>query len=205
MSQKIVENNMCMEACEGVTEPMVCIPVARFEELIWSETRFCTLQTMIEEGVELPKICRVFGLDYKKTTGDRLAELFEDFIIECAEEKREKAEKAKAEKEAAEDPEPETEEDIKAKGWTPVDVDNAKLPPSVMELIEEAKKAHPDAKVSVWTKPVELTHAEVEGVADCTCIDPADAEAPEEKHFIEIEQDGQGDIAADFITAGAEQ
>ena len=36
-------------------------------------------------------------------------------------------------------------------------------------------------------------------------IDPADAEAPEEKHFIEIEQDGQGDLAADFITAGAEQ
>ena len=203
MSQKIVENDMCMEACEGVTEPMVWIPVARFEELIWSETRFCTLQTMIEEGVELPKICRVFGLDHKKTTGDRLAELIEDVIIEKAKEK-----KAKAEKEAAEAPEPETEEDIKAKGWTPVDVDNAKLPPSVMELIEEAKKAHPDAKVSVWTKPVELTHAEVEGVADCTCIDPADAEGPEEpeeKHFIEIEQDGQGDIAADFITAGAEQ
>lgn len=202
MSQKIVENDMCMEACEGVTEPMVWIPVARFEELIWSETRFCTLQTMIEEGVELPKICRVFGLDHKKTTGDRLAELIEDVIIEKAKEK-----KAKAEKEAAEAPEPETEEDIKAKGWTPVDVDNAKLPPSVMELIEEAKKAHPDAKVSVWTKPVELTHAEVEGVADCTCIDPADAEGPEEpeeKHFIEIEQDGQGDIAADFITAGAE-
>lgn len=200
MSQKIVENDMCMEACEGVTEPMVWIPVARFEELIWSETRFCTLQTMIEEGVELPKICRVFGLDHKKTTGDRLAELLEDVVIEKAKEK-----KAKAEKEAAEAPEPETEEAIKAKGWTPVDVDNAKLPPSVMELIEEAKKAHPDAKVSVWTKPVELTHAEVEGVADCTCIDPADAEGPEEKHFIEIEQDGQGDIAADFITAGAEQ
>ncbi len=202
MSKEIMENDMCMEACEGVTEPMVWIPVARFEELIWSETRFCTLQTMIEEGVELPKICRVFGLDHKKTTGDRLAELIEDVIIEKAKEK-----KAKAEKEAAEAPEPETEEDIKAKGWTPVDVDNAKLPPSVMELIEEAKKAHPDAKVSVWTKPVELTHAEVEGVADCTCIDPADAEGPEEpeeKHFIEIEQDGQGDIAADFITAGAE-
>ena len=200
MSQKIVENDMCMEACEGVTEPMVWIPVARFEELIGSETRLCTLQTMIEEGVELPKICRVFGLNHKKTTGDRLAELFEDVVIEKAKEK-----KAKAEKEAAEDPEPETEEDIKAKGWTPVDVDNTKLPPCVMELIEEAKKVHPDAKVSVWTKPVELTHAEVEGVADCTCIDPADAEAPEEKHFIEIEQDGQGDIAADFITAGAEQ
>ena len=199
MSQKIVENDMCMEACEGVTEPMVWIPVARFEELIWSETRFCTLQTMIEEGVELPKICRVFGLDHKKTTGDRLAELIEDVIIEKAKEK-----KAKAEKTAAEDTEPETEADIKAKGWTPVDVDNAKMPPSVMEIIEEAKKAHPDAKVSVWTKPVELTHAEVEGVADCTCIDPADAEGPEEKHFIEIEQDGQGDIAADFITAGAE-
>lgn len=203
MSQKIVENDMCMEACEGVTEPMVWIPVARFEELIWSETRFCTLQTMIEEGVELPKICRVFGLDHKKTTGDRLAELLEDVVIEKAKEK-----KAKAEKEAAEDPDSETEEDIKAKGWTPVDVDNAKLPPSVMELIEEAKKAHPDAKVSVWTKPVELTHAEVEGVADCTCIDSEDAEGtegPEEKHFIEIEQDGQGDIAADFIAAGAEQ
>ena len=204
MSQKIVENDMCMEACEGVTEPMVWIPVARFEELIWSETRFCTLQTMIEEGVELPKICRVFGLDHKKTTGDRLAELLEDVIIEKAKEK-----KAKAEKEAAEDTDPETEEDIKAKGWTPVDVDNAKLPPSVMELIEEAKKAHPDVKVSVWTKPVELTHAEIEGVTEgvteITGIDPADAEGPEEKHFIEIEQDGQGDIAADFIAAGAEQ
>lgn len=200
MSKEIMENNMCMEACEGVTEPMVCIPVSRFEELIWSETRFCTLQRMIEEGVELPKICRVFGLDHKKTTGDRLAELLEDVVIEKAKEK-----KAKAEKEAAEDPEPETEEDIKAKGWTPVDLDTAKLPPNIMEIIEDAKKAHPDAKVSVWTKPVELTHAEVEGVADCTCIDPADAEGPEEKHFIEIEQDGQGDIAADFITAGAEQ
>ena len=199
MSKEIMENDMCMEACEGVTEPMVRIPVSRFEELIWSETRFCTLQTMIEEGVELPKICRVFGLDHKKTTGDRLAELLEDVVIEKAKEK-----KAKAEKEAAEDPEPETEEDIKAKGWTPVDVDNAKLPPSVMELIEEAKKVHPDARVSVWTKPVELTHAEVEGVMETTAIDPADAEAPEEKHFIEIEQDGQGDIAADFITAGAE-
>lgn len=203
MSQKIVENDMCMEACEGVTEPMVWIPVARFEELIWSETRFCTLQTMIEEGVELPKICRVFGLDHKKTTGDRLAELLEDVVIEKAKEK-----KAKAEKEAAEDPDSETEEDIKAKGWTPVDVDNAKLPPSVMELIEEAKKAHPDAKVSVWTKPVELTHAEIDGVEAYSGIDPADAEGPEEpeeKHFIEIEQDGQGDIAADFIAAGAEQ
>ena len=203
MSQKIVENDMCMEACEGVTEPMVWIPVARFEELIWSETRFCTLQTMIEEGVELPKICRVFGLDHKKTTGDRLAELIEDVIIEKAKEK-----KGKAEKTAAEDTEPETEADIKAKGWTPVDVDNAKLPPSVMELIEEAKKAHPDAKVSVWTKPVELTHAEIDGVEAYSGIDPADAEGPEEpeeKHFIEIEQDGQGDIAADFITAGAEQ
>lgn len=203
MSQKIVENDMCMEACEGVTEPMVWIPVARFEELIWSETRFCTLQTMIEAGVELPKICRVFGLDHKKTTGDRLAELLEDVIIEKAKEK-----KAKAEKTAAEDTEPETEADIKAKGWTPVDVDNAKLPPSVMELIEEAKKAHPDAKVSVWTKPVELTHAEIDGVEAYSGIDPADAEGPEEpeeKHFIEIEQDGQGDIAADFITAGAEQ
>ena len=197
MSKEIMENDMCMEACEGVTEPMVCIPVSRFEELIWSETRFCTLQTMIEEGVELPKICRVFGLDHKKTTGDRLAELLEDVVIEKAKEK-----KAKAEKEAAEDPEPETEEDIKAKGWTPVDVDNAKLPPSVMELIEEAKKAHPDAKVSVWTKPVELTHAEVEGVMETTAIDPADAEAPEEKHFIEIEQDG---AEADEEAAGADQ
>ena len=76
-----------------------------------------------------------------------------------------------------------------------------------MELIEEAKKAHPDAKVSVWTKPVELTHAEIDGVEAYSGIDPADAEGPEEpeeKHFIEIEQDGQGDIAADFITAGAE-
>ena len=197
MSKEIMENDMCMEACEGVTEPMVCIPVSRFEELIWSETRFCTLQTMIEEGVELPKICRVFGLDHKKTTGDRLAELLEDVVIEKAKET-----KAKAEKEAAEDPEPETEEDIKAKGWTPVDVDNAKLPPSVMELIEEAKKAHPDAKVSVWTKPVELTHAEVEGVMETTAIDPADAEAPEEKHFIEIEQDG---AEADEEAAGADQ
>ena len=198
MSKEIVENNMCMEACEGVTEPMVCIPVARFEELIWSETRFCTLQTMIEEGVELPKICRVFGLDHKKTTGDRLAELFEEFVIKTAEEKK----KAKAEKEAAEDPEPETEEDIKAKGWTPVDVENAKLPPCVMELIEEAKKAHPDAKVSVWTKPVELTHAEIDGVEAYSGIDPADAEGPEEKHFIEIEQDG---AEADEEAAGAEQ
>lgn len=197
MSKEIMENDMCMEACEGVTEPMVRIPVARFEELIWSETRFCTLQTMIEEGVELPKICRVFGLDHKKTTGDRLAELFEDVVIEKAKEK-----KAKAEKEAAEDPE--TEEDIKAKGWTPVDVDNAKLPPDVREVIEKAKKAHPDAKVRVWTKPVELTHAEIEGVTEINGIDPADTEGPEEKHFIEIEQDGQGDIAADFITAGAE-
>lgn len=199
MSQKIVENNMCMEACEGVTEPMVCIPVSRFEELIWSETRFCTLQTMIEEGVELPKICRVFGLDYKKTTGDRLAEMFEEFVIKTAEEKK----KAKAEKEAAEDPEPETEADIKAKGWTPVDnFDIEKLPPNVREVIEEAKKAHPDARVSVWTKPVELTHAEVEGVMETTAIDPADAEAPEEKHFIEIEQDG---AEADEEAAGAEQ
>lgn len=204
MSKEIMENDMCMEACEGVTEPMVWIPVARFEELIWSETRFCTLQTMIEAGVELPKICRVFGLDYKKTMGDRLAELLEDVVIEKAKEK-----KAKAEKTAAEDPEPETEEDIKAKGWTPVDVDNAKLPPSVMELIEEAKKAHPDAKVSVWTKPVELTHAEIEGVAECTGIDPAEvaaaekhAEAQAEKHFIEIEQDG---AEADEEAAGAEQ
>lgn len=197
MSKEIMENDMCMEACEGVTEPMVGIPVSRFEELIWSETRFCTLQTMIEEGVELPKICRVFGLDHKKTAGDRLAEIFEDFVIEKAKEK-----KAKAEKAAAEDPEPETEEDIKAKGWTPVELDNAKLPPHVMEIIEEAKKAHPDAKVSVWTKPVELTHAEVEGVADCTCIDPADAEGPEEKHFIEIEQDG---AEADEEAAGADQ
>lgn len=201
MSKEIMENDMCMEACEGVTEPMVGIPVSRFEELIWSETRFCTLQTMIEEGVELPKICRVFGLDHKKTTGDRLAELFEEFVIKTAEEKK----KAKAEKTAAEDPEPETEADIKAKGWTPVDnFDIEKLPPNVREVIEEAKKAHPDAKVSVWTKPVELTHAEVEGVMETTAIDPADAEGPEEKHFIEIEQDGQGDIAADFITAGAE-
>lgn len=199
MSKEIMENDMCMEACEGVTEPMVWIPVARFEELIWSETRFCTLQTMIEEGVELPKICRVFGLDYKKTMRDRLAEAFEDAIIEKTKEKM-----AKAEKTAAEDPEPETEADIKAKGWTPVDnFDIEKLPPNVREVIEEAKKAHPDARVSVWTKPVELTHAEVEGVMETTAIDPADAEAPEEKHFIEIEQDGQGDIAADFITAGA--
>lgn len=198
MSKEIMENDMCMEACEGVTEPMVCIPVSRFEELIWSETRFCTIQTMIEEGVELPKICRVFGLDHKKTTGDRLAELFEEFVIKTAEEKK----KAKTEKEAAEDPE--TEEDIKAKGWTPVDVDNAKLPPDVREVIEKAKKAHPDAKVRVWTKPVELTHAEIEGVTEINGIDPADTEGPEEKHFIEIEQDGQGDIAADFITAGAE-
>ena len=200
MSKEIMENNMCMEACEAVTVPMVSITASRFESLIRGEAKLFDLQKMIEEGVELPKICKVFGLDHKKTTGDRLAELLEDVVIEKAKEK-----KAKAEKEAAEDPEPETEEDIKAKGWTPVDVDNAKLPPSVMELIEKAKKAHPDAKVSVWTKPVELTHAEVEGVADCTCIDPADAEGPEEKHFIEIEQDGQGDIAADFITAGAEQ
>ena len=201
MSKEIMENDMCMEACEGVTEPMVCIPVSRFEELIWSETRFCTLQTMIEEGVELPKICRVFGLDYKKTMRDRLAEAFEDAIIEKTKEKM-----AKAEKEAAEDTEPETEADIKAKGWTPVDnFDIEKLPPNVREVIEEAKKAHPDARVSVWTKPVELTHAEVEGVMETTAIDPADAEAPEEKHFIEIEQDGQGDIAADIITAGAEQ
>ena len=201
MSKEIMENDMCMEACEGVTEPMVWIPVSRFEELIWSETRFCTLQTMIEEGVELPKICRVFGLDYKKTMRDRLAEAFEDAIIEKTKEKM-----AKAEKEAAEDTEPETEADIKAKGWTPVDnFDIEKLPPNVREVIEEAKKAHPDARVSVWTKPVELTHAEVEGVMETTAIDPADAEAPEEKHFIEIEQDGQGDIAADIITAGAEQ
>ena len=201
MSKEIMENNMCMEACEGVTEPMVRIPVSRFEELIWSETRFCTLQTMIEEGVELPEICRVFGLDYKKTMRDRLAEAFEDAIIEKTKEKM-----AKAEKTAAEDPEPETEADIKAKGWTPVDnFDIEKLPPNVREVIEEAKKAHPDARVSVWTKPVELTHAEVEGVMETTAIDPADAEGPEEKHFIEIEQDGQGDLAADFITAGAEQ
>ena len=201
MSKEIMENNMCMEACEGVTEPMVWIPVARFEELIWSETRFCTIQTMIEEGVELPKICRVFGLDYKKTIRDRLAEAFEDAIIEKTKEKM-----AKAEKTAAEDPEPETEADIKAKGWTPVDnFDIEKLPPNVREVIEEAKKAHPDAKVSVWTKPVELTHAEIDGVEAYSGIDPADAEGPEEKHFIEIEQDGQGDIAADFITAGAEQ
>lgn len=199
MSKEIMENDMCMEACEGVTEPMVWIPVSRFEELIWSETRFCTLQTMIEEGVELPKICRVFGLDHKKTTGDRLAELFEEFVIKTAEEKK----KAKAEKEAAEDPEPETEADIKAKGWTPVDnFDIEKLPPNVREVIEEAKKAHPDARVSVWTKPVELTHAEVEGVMETTAIDPADAEAPEEKHFIEIEQDG---AEADEEAAGAEQ
>ena len=88
MSKEIMENDMCMEACEGVTEPMVRIPVSRFEELIWSETRFCTLQTMIKEGVELPKICRVFGLDYKKTTRDRLAEAFEDAIIEKTKEKR---------------------------------------------------------------------------------------------------------------------
>ena len=98
MSKEIMENDMCMEACEGVTEPMVWIPVSRFEELIWSETRFCTLQGMIEAGVELPKICRVFGLDHKKTTGDRLAELpdpekeFSDWengarIIECDEDK----------------------------------------------------------------------------------------------------------------------
>ena len=200
MSKEIMENDMCMEACEGVTEPMVRIPVSRFEELIWSETRFCTLQTMIEEGVELPKICRVFGLDYKKTMRDRLAEAFEDAIIEKTKEKM-----AKAEKTAAEDPEPETEADIKAKGWTPVDnFDIEKLPPNVREVIEEAKKAHPDARVSVWTKPVELTHAEVEGVMETTAIDQADAEGPEEKHFIEIEQDGQGDLAADFITAGAE-
>ena len=198
MSKEIMENNMCMEACEGVTEPMVRIPVSRFEELIWSETRFCTLQTMIEEGVELPEICRVFGLDYKKTMRDRLAEAFEDAIIEKTKEKM-----AKAEKEAAEDTEPETEADIKAKGWTPVDnFDIEKLPPNVREVIEEAKKAHPDAKVSVWTKPVELTHAEIDGVEAYSGINPADAEGPEEKHFIEIEQDG---AEADEEAAGAEQ
>lgn len=197
MSKEIMENDMCMEACEGVTEPMVGIPVSRFESLIWGEAKLFDLQKMIEAGVELPKICEVFGLDHKKTAGDRLAEIFEDFVIEKAKEK-----KAKAEKAAAEDPEPETEEDIKAKGWTPVDVENAKLPPCVMELIEEAKKAHPDAKVSVWTKPVELTHAEIDGVEAYSGIDPADAEGPEEKHFIEIEQDG---AEADEEAAGAEK
>ena len=203
MSKEIMENDMCIDAGNGVafTVPMVSITASRFESLIRGEAKLFDLQKMIEAGVELPKICRVFGLDYKKTTGDRLAELFEEFVIKTAEDKK----KAKAENEAAEDPEPETEADIKAKGWTPVDnFEIEKLPPNVREVIEEAKKAHPDARVSVWTKPVELTHAEVEGVMETTAIDPADAEGPEEKHFIEIEQDGQGDIAADFITAGAE-
>ena len=56
MSQKIVENNMCMEACEAVTVPMVSITVSRFESLIRGEAKLFELQKMIEAGVELPKI-----------------------------------------------------------------------------------------------------------------------------------------------------
>ena len=122
MSQKIVENNMCMEACEAVTVPMVSITASRFESLIRGEAKLFDLQKMIEEGVELPKICKVFGLDHKKTTGDRLAELLEDVVIEKAKEK-----KAKAEKEAAEDPEPETE-------------DEAEITASTMAINREAER-----------------------------------------------------------------